>query len=135
MEYLILIFTLFIIVFGLYFWFFWKNSKYKIPKELKNKYIKILDELNVDKNINPSMKIMEYDKIYHKILLSVHYSWTFWDILKQKPVIIDDLNLIWELHKLRNKLAHDFLEIDNHTLEKKANDFYKENLKLLKRLS
>ncbi len=58
-------------------------------------------------------QVIDMDKLYHKILLEAWYKWTFWEILKQKPSEISDLNQVWELHKFRNKLVHEF---DNSSL-------------------
>jgi uncharacterized protein YutE (UPF0331/DUF86 family) len=60
---------------------------------------------------------------------------TFGEILKSKPREIDDLNKIWELHKLRNKLVHDFDLLDDIILTKKSKEYQKEFEKLLKKVS
>jgi hypothetical protein len=52
-----------------------------------------------------------------------------------KPEQISDIQKIWELHKLRNKLVHDF---DNHEvvyLRKKSKEFQAEWNKLLSKCS
>lgn len=89
----------------------------------------------IKKYSNPSFsrreKILEYDKFYHTILKEVWYSWTFADILKKHPSEIDNINHIWELHKLRNKLAHDISDIDEKLLNKKSIEFEKELFALL----
>lgn len=45
--------------------------------------------------------------------------------------MVKNLNVIWSLHKLRNKLAHDMEPISIDLLERKAQEFEKEVLKLL----
>ncbi len=80
-------------------------------------------------------KILEYDKFYHTILKEVWYTWTFADILKKHPSEIDNINNIWELHKLRNKLAHDIADINESLLNKKAIEFEKELLNLLNKFT
>ncbi len=108
----------------------------------KNKYKKSLNSSRIDffmKKIklisHPSFswkeKILEYDKFYHAILKEAWYNWTFWDILKSKPQEITDINHIWELHKIRNKLAHDIADISENILNKKAMEFEKEVIVLL----
>ncbi len=71
-------------------------------------------------------KFIELDKIYHKILEKYWYSWTFWEILKQKPIIINNLNKIRELHKLRNKLVHELESQDMPDFAKKCIEYEKE---------
>jgi hypothetical protein len=51
--------------------------------------------------------------------------------LKSKPQEITDINHIWELHKIRNKLAHDIADISENILNKKAMEFEKEVIVLL----
>lgn len=108
----------------------------------KNKYKKSLDSSKItffmkkiklisNSSFSYREKILEYDKIYHNILKEVWYSWTFWDILKTNPKEIDNINKIWELHKIRNKLAHDLSEIQENILLKNSIEFEKEILNLI----
>lgn len=93
-----------------------KLSKEKIKyfKEIKNKNLLIKSEKE---------KLINSDKIYHKILLELSYNWTFWEILKKKPKEISNINKIWELHKIRNKLVHDFDLFDEKNLSMKNKDY------------
>ena len=96
------------------------SIKKKIPKQRKvylNKLFKW-----ISKKISSKEKIIDYDKLYHKILIEMWYNWTFWDILKLEPNEIWNINKVWELHKLRNKLVHDFDLIDEKVLQKAEND-------------
>jgi len=80
---------------------------------------------------SPTERIMRYDMIMHHILSDYGYTGTVGDQLKAKPRIIRNLDTIWNLHKLRNKLAHDMETVSNGLLEKKAQEFEKEVLGLL----
>ena len=71
-------------------------------------------------------KLVNFDKIYHKILIEAWYSWSFWEILKKKPKEIKSINNIWELHKIRNKLVHDFDHFDEKVLLKKNSEYFLE---------
>jgi uncharacterized protein YutE (UPF0331/DUF86 family) len=51
--------------------------------------------------------------------------------LKLEPKEISDINKIWELHKLRNKLVHDFDLLDDGILNKKAEEYKGEIERLL----
>lgn len=129
----ILILLLVILSIGIYLAFFWKKSKKLDTQTLS----KIKKHIALTWKWNKSFKeqIMDYDKIYHNILKEIWYNWTFWEILKQKPIIIGDIQKIWDLHKLRNKLAHDFDNIEQKVLQRKSIEFKNEVNKLLKKVS
>jgi hypothetical protein len=55
--------------------------------------------------------------------------------LKSNPKEIRDLNTIWELHKIRNKLVHDFSSLSESVLKKKGNEYKKEVETLFKKVS
>ena len=137
-NFLIIFFTLFFIS-TLVFWIsiILKFSKKKKLSEADKKELKnasfILVESKV-KNIFKNMKVnksdkeklIDYDKLYHKILQRFWYNWTFWEILKTKPNEIWNLNKVWELHKLRNKLVHDVDEKIKENLFLKVKEYEKE---------
>lgn len=126
------IYILVFIVFFL-FWLFllYHFSKKKhISNEQKSFLTKKLKKLNTLNSYRE--KIIESDKIYHKVLQAYWYNWTFGEILKQKPLVINDIQIIWDLHKLRNKLVHDFDLISESVLKKKAELYKKELQKLIK---
>lgn len=130
MQNLIIYFLLFIfLLYTIFFAFIWKR-KWKYLSTEKKKYF--YKKLNSIKTFQSSKeKIIDCDKLYHKILLETGYKWDFWYILKQKPVIISNIDKIWELHKIRNSLVHDFLWYEEKFLDKKSNDFLNELEKLL----
>ncbi|PID87686.1 hypothetical protein CSB07_00120 [Candidatus Gracilibacteria bacterium] len=103
------------------------SPKKKILSEEKRKFfIKNFGEIK--KITDPKTKIIDYDKLYHNILKQIGYTGTFGDILKEKPKEITNLNKIWELHKLRNKLVHDFDK--QKSLDKMAIEYENEIKKL-----
>ena len=59
------------------------------------------------------------------------YEGNFWEILKLNPEEIKNINKIWELHKLRNKLVHDFDLLEEVILNRKSKEYKQEILKLL----
>ncbi len=127
--YIYLIFFI-LIVFIWIFLIFKFTKKYKISPEkirLFNKYLK-----TILLSQNYKEQIIDIDKLYHKILLASWYKWTFWEILKMKPSEIWDLQKIWELHKLRNKLVHDFDILSESMLKSKSISYQKEIKSLLK---
>lgn len=92
------------------------NKLRKSRKKLNQEQIKSLKRLlkNIELNIDSTQhQILEIDKLYHKVLREAWYNGTFWEILKLNPKEITDINLIWELHKIRNKIAHDFDLMDS----------------------
>lgn len=75
---------------------------------------------------------MRYDMIMHHILKDFGYSGTVGDQLKAKPRVISNLDTVWSLHKLRNKLAHSMETVSHELLERKADEFKKVVINLLK---
>lgn len=126
--FLIIVFLLVAIYFAFIWWKKWKKLDDKKLKDLQKKLSII------KKSESPKEKIIDADKLYHKILQEAGYNWDFWSILKQKPIIIWDLDTIWELHKMRNKLVHDFDQYEERILLTKSNEFLKETEKLLHNL-
>ena len=106
------------------FLIFTYSKKTWLNKDKKAFFTKKLKSVRVWHS--PKEMIIEYDKLFHKILQWMWYEWTFWEILKQKPSEIRDINNIWELHKLRNKLVHDFDLLSDGVLRKKSQNYEKE---------
>lgn len=106
------------------------SIKKKIPKQRKAYLNKLFKDVSIKQWSKE--KIIDYDKLYHKILIEMWYDGTFWDILKLEPNEIWNINKVWELHKLRNKLVHDFDLIDEKVLQKAENEYFREIFFLLK---
>ena len=125
-NFLIIFFTLFFIS-TLVFWIsiILKFSKKKKLSEADKKELKNIFK-NMKVNKSDKEKLIDYDKLYHKILQKFWYNWTFWEILKTKPNEIWNLNKVWELHKLRNKLVHDVDEKIKENLFVKVKEYDKE---------
>ncbi len=126
---------IFILVFTLWLFFIfdvWKIVKRKKLSASKSNYL--IQQYNIIKNSadNTKEQIIDYDKLYHKILKDLWYIWGFWDILKLKPKEIPNINKIWELHKLRNKLVHDFDLLEETVLKQKALEYRKEIKNILR---
>lgn len=129
-----IIYFLFIIflLLAIYFAFLWWKKSKKISQDKLKNFQKKLKQISL--STSSKEIIIDADKLYHKILEEIWYSWDFWEILKQKPPIITNLDKIWELHKIRNKLVHDFYNYDEKFLLTKRNEFLKELEKLLNKL-
>ena len=125
-NFLIIFFTLFFLS-TLVFWIsiILKFSKKKKLSEADKKELKNIFK-NMKVNKSDKEKLIDYDKLYHKILQKFWYNWTFWEILKTKPNEIWNLNKVWELHKLRNKLVHDVDEKIKENLFLKVKEYEKE---------
>jgi len=125
-NFLIIFFTLFFLS-TLVFWIsiILKFSKKKKLSEADKKELKNIFK-NMKVNKSDKEKLIDYDKLYHKILQKFWYNWTFWEILKTKPNEIWNLNKVWELHKLRNKLVHDVDEKIKENLSLKVKEYEKE---------
>ena len=83
---------------------------------------------------DPGEQIVQYDKIYHHILKSLGYRWSFGEILKRNPKEIKNINDVWELHKLRNRLVHD-LKQPNVDIEGYSRKYKKVIEKFLKQVT
>lgn len=122
-----------LIVFGiLYFAFLKIKNKKKLWIEKIKDFQKKLKQIST--NFSSKEKIIDADKLYHKILLELWYKWDFWEILKQKPIVIWNIDKIWELHKIRNKLVHDFDNYEEVFLKNKSREFISEIENLVKGL-
>lgn len=128
-TYIIIIFFISLISYA-FFTVIRLSIKKKIPKQRKAYLNKLFKDISI-KNSSKE-KIIDYDKLYHKILIEMWYEWNFWDILKLEPNEVWNINKVWELHKLRNKLVHDFDLIDEKVLQKAENEYFKEIFFLLK---
>ena len=108
-NFLIIFFTLFFIS-TLVFWIsiILKFSKKKKLSEADKKELKNIFK-NMKVNKSDKEKLIDYDKLYHKILQKFWY-----------------LNKVWELHKLRNKLVHDVDEKIKENLSLKTKEYEKE---------
>ena len=123
---------LFLFIFFCIFLLIKFSKKRKLNSNVKNLLKK--NFLNIKKLNSYKEKIIDFDKLYHKILLELWYKGTFWNILKSSPKIINNLNLVWELHKLRNKLVHDFDDFSKWILNKKSLEYEKIVLDLLNKV-
>lgn len=76
--------------------------------------------LKLTKEYSGKHLIIDLDKLYHKILQDLGYYGSFWEILKREPNEVWDLQEIWRLHKIRNKLVHDLDDHDEKWLNHQA---------------
>lgn len=128
MEYIILI----IIVLALIFLFIFRNKKKKLTTSQKKEITRFFNKIKKSKSNKE--KIIDFDKLFHKILIELWYKWNFWEILKKEPKEVININKIWELHKLRNNLVHQFNNEKDDFLEKKVKEYIKEINLILKNI-
>jgi hypothetical protein len=127
----ITIIIMILVVFILWIFLILKFSKRKKLTSTQKSFI-LKNYKKISKNDDIKHQIVDFDKLYHKILLELGYKWSFWEILKQKPRVINDINKIWELHKLRNKLVHEFDSLSESVLKQKAEEYDKVVMNLIK---
>lgn len=106
------------------------SRKRKLTTEQKRHFKKHFHKIK--KSISNKEKIIYYDKLYHNILKSLGYEWTFWEILRSYPNEINNIDKIFHLHKLRNKLVHELDTISDNKIHKEALDYEKEIFIFLK---
>jgi len=63
-------------------------------------------------NSNPSKAVIDADKLIDFVLQRKKFSGSFSDKLKASGNLFSDLNSLWSAHKLRNRIAHEFSEIN-----------------------
>jgi len=126
-------FFVFIVISGFFLVITFSSGEKKLSNEKKLYFHKIFKQYSANSDVKS--KITDFDKLYHKILHEIWYKWTFGEILKQKPKEITNLNKIWEFHKMRNKLVHDFDIWEDIALKKISNEYEKEIKRLLQRVS
>lgn len=125
---MIVIITIFIIIIAIWIAIISFNTKKWINPKKKIYFKTKISEIRNESN---EKRIIQYDTILHKIMIESGYKWNLWEILKSKPKILSyHLQEIWEMHKIRNKLAH---EIDYRIdWNKKADRFEEILLDILK---
>lgn len=128
MEYIIWI----IIILALVLLFIFRNKEKKLNNKQKKEIISYFNKIK--KSESNKEKIIDFDKLYHKILLDLWYSWSFWEILKKEPKEILNINKVWELHKLRNNLVHQFNGEKEEFLNKRQKEYIKEINLILKNI-
>jgi len=131
-TYIILAIVIAIIILWIFLIIKFTKKSGKLTSDQKKGILKKYNYISV--NSDSKHKIIDFDKLYHKILQEIGYKWSFWEILKQNPIEISDINKIWELHKLRNKLVHDFDLLNDWVLRKKSDEYNKIILKLMQKL-
>ncbi len=128
MEYIFLAIIILILLVGVFLTFRF-SGKLNLSKSQKTYYKQEIQKTSTLPSLQE--QILQYDKILNHILRDYGYSGTVGDQLKAKPRMMKNLNTIWSLHKLRNKLAHDMEPVSVDLLDKKAREFEKEILRLL----
>lgn len=129
MKYILVIWAMLFIIVIIYAINYWRKPK------IQACHLKDFDCIRKSihsKKVSDKEKIIDYDKLYHKILLKSGYQWGFGDILKQKPPEVHNLNKIWELHKVRNLLVHEIGYPKWVSLFKVADEYKQEINSLLK---
>jgi len=120
-----MIYIIWIIIFlALIILFIFRNKKKKLTTSQKKEITRFFNKIKKSKSNKE--KIIDFDKLFHKILIELWYKWSFWEILKKEPKEVINLNKIWELHKLRNNLVHQFNNEKDDFLEKKVKEYIKE---------
>ena len=106
----------------MFFSFLWRKLH---PQDVRY-FLKVLKDIETQ---TPKEQIIQYDIVYHKILQKLGYTWSFGDILKRNPKEIINIQEMWELHKLRNRLVHE-LKVKQENLWIHAKN-YEDNIKRL----
>lgn len=98
-------------------WLFWWGQEKTIDKKVCKEIVCFVSKAE---KLSPKQQIVEYDKIYHHTLKKLGYQGTFWEILKQKPREIKNIQDIWDIHKFRNTLVHELRDLDERFILKQS---------------
>lgn len=104
-----------------------------MTKEHYRRYMQVYRTISRDTNKSPKERYIELDVLYHHILQSLGYTGSFGSILKQSPVVVKDLDTIWRLHKLRNRLVHEMQTISDREIENALTQYLRETKDILSR--
>lgn len=117
MLYTIIWIVLFLCVITIYLSFKYSKKK-KLPLKRKHYYSNKLAQIEKEDYYK---QIILFDSMLSNILKELWYEWWLWEQLRRKPTIIfKQLNPIWELHKLRNRIAHELWVINENLLKNSA---------------
>jgi len=114
----VIIICLFIVFFVLF-----KAKKKKLT--LKDK-TKIITELKKISSMTKNEQILYLDKILDFALFKLGKKGSFADKLRNSNKLFKDINSIWSVHKLRNKIAHELgFDLSNKEYNKSINIYKK----------
>lgn len=86
---------------------FLKAQKRKLSAQnqnlIKREWNKILNE----SKINPNLAILEADKLLDHVLKFLGYRGSLGEKLKKSGSLFSNLDDVWKVHKMRNKIAHE----------------------------
>jgi hypothetical protein len=107
--------------------------KFSRTKKMSGEKRKHFDTLlkRISRGVSSREQIVDMDKLYHKILMALWYHGTFGEILKMEPNEVSNINTVWEIHKLRNNIVHDFDNHDEKYLRTKSIAYKREIERLL----
>jgi hypothetical protein len=83
---------------------------------------------HAEKQDNPTLKIVEADKVLDEALKLLGYSGTLGDKLKKAGPRFTNLNDVWKAHKLRNTLVHELQKKPHESEVKFAMSAFKKAL-------
>lgn len=109
------------------------SHKRTMTKEHYRGYMQVYRGISGNTKKSPKERYIELDVLYHHILQSLGYAGSFGSILKQSPVVVKDLDTIWKLHKLRNRLVHEMQTISDREIETTLKEYLCETKDILSR--
>ena len=86
---------------------------------IRSHWIRIID---MAKN-NPNQAILDADKLLDHALGVMGYTGSVGEKLKKSGKLFKNLDAVWNAHKLRNRVAHDFTELSRDQVRVALNNF------------
>ncbi len=95
-----------ILVLGFFFFLIWKTSRGRtLSAGSVSRIQSMLQKTN--QLSDPTMRILDYDKILDQLLYELGYQGNTADKLKKGGARFSNVQTLWTYHKLRNTLAHE----------------------------
>lgn len=102
--------------------FFKVKLSFTDQREVKKNWNRVLNKF---KNKDYAHSVLDADKVLHLTMKKRGWKGTVGEILKNKASIFSDLNSIWSAHKLRNKIAHEMVNVSGREAKNALNNFKK----------
>lgn len=102
---MVILLSLISLAFALLFFVLWRVRSRKLSSAVR----RTLEEQwkRVEGTENPSLKILEAEKVLDQALSACEFQGSFGEKLKAAGPRFKNLHAVWDAHRLRNRIAHE----------------------------